>query len=174
MRKLILVLFVSLSLVLFACNNSSNSEEETTITAQTGDTVKVEYTSSFQDWNILEDATVVQYTIWENEIMPIITKSILWQEEWFTTQVTASSWDAYGMYYDNENIQKISKSVFNENLTDLSIWANIKLSDDMEWVILDNSLNIITVDLNPRETKEPMDFEIKLLSITKATNWDTK
>ncbi len=167
MKKVILWLALVSSLFLFACN--TNSDETNTKTEElvvsTGDTVQIEYTSMFQDGTVLESGTVVEFTLWEGTVMNVLKDSIIWQKEWFTNTISVNTWDAYGIYYDNTKIQKVPATLFNKNLDDLSIGANITLSEGLEWIIIDNSLNIITIDLNPAETRQPMDFEIRLIKI---------
>jgi len=140
-------------------------------TIEKWDTVTISYDSYLLDGEIIEENSIQYITIWEWNSFPIFDTELLWLKSWdtktFTTN-TPEEW--YGINYDDLKIQKISTAVINTVWIEPKIWEQINLWDNFKWIILDASPINITVDFNDRQTRENVEFDVKIMSIEKAPN----
>ena len=137
---------------------------------QEWDTVTISYDSYLLDWEIIEENTIQNITIWENNSFPIFDTELIGLKSGDTKEFTTKDpkeW--YGIAYNNFKIQKISTSVIDTIWADPKIWEQINLWS-LNGVILDISPVDVTIDFNDRQTRENVEFHVTILAIEEQTN----
>jgi FKBP-type peptidyl-prolyl cis-trans isomerase 2 len=132
---------------------------------QEWDTVTISYDSYLLDWEIIEENTIQNITIWENNSFPIFDTELIGLKSGDTKEFTTKDpkeW--YGIAYNNFKIQKISTSVIDTIWADPKIWEQINLWS-LNGVILEISPVDVTIDFNDRQTRENVEFHVTVLDI---------
>ena len=154
-KLLILPILLIWLLILSWCNNKQISE---------WDNITVSYDSFLQDGKIIEEWKEISFTVWMWQTFPIFDTIVVWMKEWETKKFTATAQEWYKIYHDNAKIQNISKTVFNKIWKEPKTWEIISLWD-MKWLILETWPITNKVDFNEPETRENVEFKIKILEI---------
>jgi len=165
-KKLAILSILALcSTVLFAwCKKTEKIK-----TIQEWDTVTISYDSYLLDWEIIEENTTQIITIWENNSFPIFDTELIGLKSGDTKEFTTNDpkeW--YGIAYEDFKIQKISATIINTIGADPKVWEQINLWS-LNGVILEVSPVDVTIDFNDRQTRENVEFHVKVLNIENNT-----
>jgi len=134
---------------------------------QQWDTITVSY-----DSNLLKDATVIEqwvektFTVWMWETFPAFDKVVTGMKIWESKVFTASVEEWYGIYHDANKVQNITTAVFTKINTEPKVGEMIKLWK-MEWLVLETWPITNKIDFNEIQTREPVEFKIKIIDILK-------
>lgn len=155
-KKLITSLLILSSLLIFTWCNTKQ--------VATWDVVTVSYDSFLQDWKEIEKWIEKTFTVWIGEIFPVFDKEIIWMKLWETKSFVSNIEDWYGIYSDINKIQDITNTVFNTIWQEPTVWEIIELWD-MKGLVLEVWPVTVKVDFNKPETREPVEFKVKVLKI---------
>lgn len=156
MKKLFILPVLVLSLLLLNwCDNQK---------IQTGDKVSLEYDSFLQDGKIIEDSIELTIVVWLWQSFPVFDKELIWMKEWSSKTIMANAEDAYGIYFDQSKVQDITTTVFSKIWKQPKVWETIELWD-MKWLVLETGPITHKIDFNSPETREDVEFKIKVLDI---------
>lgn len=137
------------------------------VTVEKRDRVSLTYDSYLQDWEVLEQDVNKTIVIWWKDSFPAFDKELLWMKVWekkvFTTS-RPSDW--YGIFYDELKIQEISSTIVNSIWTTPKVWDQINLWW-LKWIILEVYPTTVRIDFNDRQTRENVEFHVKVLGIEK-------
>lgn len=159
----------SLLLVLGAvpCMFLSWCKKAPEIVIEKRDKVTLTYDSYLQDWEMLEEGINKTIVIGRKDSFPVFDKELLgmkvWEQKDFTTK-NPNEW--YGIFYDDLKIQEISSTLVNTIGTMPKAWDQINLWG-LKWVVLDVYPTTVKIDFNDRQTRENVQFHVKILSVEK-------
>ena len=153
------ILWLSSLFILAWCNTNQ---------VQQWDTITVSYDST-----LLKDATSIEkwakktFTVWMWETFPAFDTELIDMKIWESKVFTASVEQWYGIYHDANKVQDITKAVFTKIGTEPRIWDMINLWK-MEWLVLDTWAITYKIDFNEIQTREPVEFKVKITDIVKT------
>jgi FKBP-type peptidyl-prolyl cis-trans isomerase 2 len=135
-----------------------------TQTVSQWDLITVSYDSFLQDGKLIEEWKEIQFTVWIWETFPIFDKETEWMKLSESKNFIASAEEWYWVYHNINKVQNITATVFNTIWQEPTVWEMIELWD-MKGLVLEVSPITIKIDFNWLETREPVEFRIKILEI---------
>lgn len=164
----LLTVLISLTTIISWCSDTNK--------VQTGDRVSITYTATLPDWTIFKEALwedTVDFIVWENEVIKWLDEWVIWMKINWTKTLKISPENAYWDEYSDMNVQKVSKSIFDEINIEPKLWETQKLWD-MEWVIKwfetdKDWYKFVLFDLNPAYTTQILTYKIKIEDLVKTT-----
>lgn len=158
-KTLILSLIMLSSLTIFTwCKTQTVSQ---------WDQVTVTYDSYLQDGKLIEKWKQTKFTVWMGETFPIFDKKVEWMKLLWTKKFIANADEAYWIFRDTNKIQNITTTVFNTIWQKPTVWKMVELWD-MKGLVLEVWPATIKIDFNWPETRESVEFKIKIVDIVKA------
>ena len=165
MKKTISVfVFVSLSLILIGWCTSKN-------TVQSWDIVSITYTADFPDGTPFDknaNQTPLSFTVWSWNVIQGLEQWVIGMKIGQTQTITITPELWYGKLYDPNNIQKVSKFIFDKlsitpvNWTTQRLWS---IEGIVKWTETDQSGNVLVLfDINPRQTRDSLKYTITIVS----------
>ena len=138
-------------------------------TIENRDKVTINYDSSLQDWEIIEQNQTITITVWQQDSFPILDTELLglkvWDEKTFTTN-NPNEW--YWIFHNEIKVQDISPAVFNLIWTTPKAWEQVNLWS-LNWIVLEVSPVTVKIDFNEKQTRENVEFHVTVLSIEKVS-----
>lgn len=165
MGKNRLLLFVTLAttFVLAACSNNNKVE--------LWDLVTIAYTGTFLDGSFFEYKEIT-ITAWSGKTIKWIDDAIIGMKSWKSKKIKIKPELWYGDKYNQNDLQIVSKLIFDKLWIKPEINKTIKL-DKITWVIKSlekdwSWFDTIILDINPLETRQDTNYEITIKSINKT------
>ncbi len=159
MKKLLILPILAIWLLIISWCNSEKASE--------WDKVTVIYDSFLQNGEIIEESEKVSFVIWMWQTFPFFDTELIWMKKWETKKILATSEEWYKIYHDNNKVQNISNTVFNKIWKKPTTWEIIALWD-MKGLILETWPITTKIDFNEPQTREDVEFKIKVLEIEKT------
>lgn len=165
MKKIISFLAIaSLSLFVIAWCASKNS-------VKSWDMVSITYTATFPDWTIFDQNTEqnpLMFTVGSGQVIKGLDKGVVGMKIWKTKTITIKPEQWYGKLYNKNNIQKISKLIFDKLSITPANWTTQKL-DDIEGIVKwteqdENGNTLVLFDINPRQTRDTLKYKVTILT----------
>ena len=142
-----------------------------TLTAKTGDKVKIEYTGTLDDGTVfdsnVEQGNLLEFEIGGGQVIKGFDDAILGMKEGEEKQFSISPAEAYGEH-DSTLIQKVPIEIFppDAELTPgLLFEAGLPTGEKVPAIITAVEEKIVSVDLNHPLAGKRLNFKIKLSSI---------
>ena len=146
-------------------------KDDITLTAKTGDRVKIEYTGTLDDGTIfdsnIEQGSLLEFEVGGGQVIKGFDDAILGMKEGEEKQFSISPTDAYGEH-DPTLIQKIPKEVFPPDVElapGLLFEAGLPTGEKVPATITSIEGEIVVVDLNHPLAGKRLNFKIKLSAI---------
>lgn len=159
MNKRALSGILAISLILWGCG---------TKTIQTWDTVSLTMTGSFENKNLFEMAAKT-ITVGSGDVISGIESALIGMKKWENKTLIITPENGYGSEYTTNNIQKISKTLFDKiQKPGTNSWEiNFgNLIGTVKWTETDGSGNtIILFDLNAPQTRQALTYELLVTDI---------
>jgi len=131
------------------------------------DRVTLTYDSYLQNWELLEQDVNQTIIIWRKDSFPAFDRELLGMKVWEKKEFTTSNPnDWYGMFYDDLKVQEISSTLVNTIGTTPKAWDQINLWG-LKWMVLEVYPTTVKIDFNDVQTRENVEFHVKILSIEK-------
>ena len=165
-KKLIILSLVMLSslLLLTWCK-----KKEKIIITENWDKVTINYDSYLLDGEIIDENKIETIILWQKNSFPIFDTELLWLKTWeekiFTTK-TPNEW--YWIYYNTLKVQTLPLTIINKIWTQPKIREQINLWS-LNWIITEVSPIDVTIDFNDRQTRENVEFHVRIIDIEKNT-----
>lgn len=158
MKKLLILPILALITILLVsgCNKSLEVNQ--------WDKITVSYDSFLQDWIIVETEKEVNFVVWMWQTFPAFDTELTGMKVWETKKFTATAKLWYGIYHENNKIQEINPTVFAKIGTEPKEWDTISLWEN-KGLVIEMSPIAIKIDFNKIETREPVEFMVKILDI---------
>lgn len=131
------------------------------------DTITVSYDSYLQDGKIIANWEEVTFVVWLGQTFPIFDTATIDMKKWETKELSASIVEGYGIYHEANKVQDITTVVFNKIWTKPQIWETIELWD-MKGLVLEVWPITNKIDFNEAQTREPVEFKIKIIDIVEV------
>jgi FKBP-type peptidyl-prolyl cis-trans isomerase 2 len=131
------------------------------------DKVVVSYDSFLQDGKIVEEWKEITFTVWLWQTFPIFDTEVIDMQKWETKTFTASAKEWYSIYHNTNKVQNIATTVFNKIWSEPKVWETIELWD-LQWLVLEVWPITDKIDFNNIETREPVEFKVKITDIVKT------
>lgn len=133
-----------------------------------GDTVSVEYSSTFTDGATFETSWVT-FVVGSGQVIAGLEKGVLGMKAGQTKKITVTPDEWYGSRYSKFQLQKISKLLFDKMSNSSGDTASVRTIAWVRGVIKgmekDKDGNeIVLRDINPRETWENVVYKVTLVS----------
>jgi len=165
MKKILGILVITVfSFVIIAGCASKN-------TVQTWDIVSITYTADFPDGTPFDknaDQTPLNFTVWSWNVIQWLEQGVIGMKVGQTQTITITPELWYGKLYDPNNIQKVSKLIFDKlsitpvNWTTQRLWS---IEGIVKWTETDQSGNVLVLfDINPRQTRDSLKYTITIVS----------
>jgi len=135
-----------------------------TQTVSQWDLITVSYDSYLQDGKLIEEWKQIQFTVWMGETFPIFDKEVEWMKLLWVKEFTANTDEWYWVFKSSDKIQNITATVFNTIWQEPTVWEMIELWD-MKGLVLEVWPVTVKIDFNWPETRETVEFKIKILEI---------
>jgi FKBP-type peptidyl-prolyl cis-trans isomerase 2 len=153
---------LAVSLILGGCG---------TKTIQTWDTVSIVMTGSFEDKGLFENATKT-ITVGSWEVISGVEAALLWMKKWEQKTIIVTPENGYAKEYKANNIQKISKGLFDKIQKPSTHSWEINfgnLTGTIKGTEKDGSWNdIVIFDLNPAQTRQTLTYDISVTDVISA------
>jgi FKBP-type peptidyl-prolyl cis-trans isomerase 2 len=165
MKKLFSLLVVTAcSLVIIAWCSSKNS-------VKLWDTISITYTATFSDGQIFEQTTQqkpLTFTVGSGQVIEWLDKGVIGMNVKTIKTITIKPEQWYGKLYNENNVQRVSKFIFDKLSITPQNWATQKLGN-IEWIIKwtekDENGNILVLfDINPRQTWDTLKYKVTILA----------
>ena len=145
--------------------------DEKTLTAKTGDRVKIEYTGTLDDGTVfdsnVDQGSLLEFEVGGGQVIKGFDDAIIGMREGEEKQFSISPSDAYGEH-DPSLIQKVPKEVFPadaELAPGLLFEAGLPTGEKVPATITAIEEGIVIVDLNHPLAGKRLNFKIKLSDI---------
>lgn len=165
MKKILTLLSIaSLSLFVFAWCNSKNK-------VQIGDTITMVYTATYPDGTIFDqntEETPLMFIAGNKQVIEGLDETVVGMKVGKTKTVTITPDKWYGKLYQEQNIQKVGKLIFDTiGLTPEA--GTIQKLDNIEGLVKgietdEDGNEFVIFDINPRQTRENLEYKITILS----------
>ena len=146
-------------------------KDDKTVTAKTGDRVKIEYTGTLDDGTVfdsnIEQERLLEFEVGGGQVIKGFDDAILGMQEGEEKQFSISPADAYGEH-DPTLIQKVPKEVFPsdaELVPGLLFEAGLPTGEKVPATITSIEEGVVLVDLNHPLAGKRLNFKIKLSAI---------
>lgn len=165
MKKIIGFLAISVCtlLVVSGCTTKNS--------INTWDLVSIVYTATFPDGKIFDqntEQTPLMFTVWSGNVIKGLDESVAKMKVGKTRIFTITPDKWYGPLYDEMQIQKVAKLIFDELQITPEDWALQKIWDIegiVRWTQQDENGNtLVLFDVNPRETWDTLKYTITVLA----------
>lgn len=164
MNKRALSGILAISLILWGCG---------TKTIQTWDTVSLTMTGSFENKNLFE-MVAKTITIGSGDVISGIESALIGMKKWENKTVIITPENGYGKEYTTNNIQKISKTLFDKIQKPGANSGEINFGNligSVKGTETDGSgTTIILLDLNAPQTRKPLTYELLVTDIVTSSN----
>ena len=155
-----LVLLGLSSLFLLGCDSPNK--------VHLGDTVSVQYTSTFTDGTTFETSWAT-FVVGSGQVIAGLENGVMGMKVGQMKKVTVTPDQWYGSHYSKLQLQKISKLLFDKMTDNTGDTSNIRVIGWVRWVLKgvekDQAGNeMVLRDINPRETRENLVYKITLVS----------
>jgi len=163
MKKLtysLLGFLVLSSLFLSWCNSALN--------VKVGDTVTIQYTSTFPDGTAFENSWAT-FVVGSKQIIAWLDNGVIGMKVGNTKTITVTPAQWYGSRYNTFQLQKISKPLFDKmtNSSGTTSWIRMIawIQGVLKGIEKDKDGNeMVLRDINPRETWENVVYKVTLVS----------
>lgn len=165
MKKIIGLFVISVcSLIVIAgCTNKDS--------IKVWDLISITYVATFPDGEIFDQNTAqtpLMFTVGSGEVIPGIDENMTKMKVGKTKTFTVAPDKWYGKLYDETQIQKVAKLIFDEASISLENWTLQRIWDIegiIKWTEQDeNGNDLVLFDVNPRETRDTLKYEITVLA----------
>ncbi|MCX6823932.1 MAG: FKBP-type peptidyl-prolyl cis-trans isomerase [candidate division SR1 bacterium] len=165
MKKIISFLAIaSFSLLVFAGCTSRNS-------VKVGDIISITYTATFPDGTLFDQNTVqtpLMFSVGSGNVIQGLDEGIIGMKVGGTKTLTIAPDKGYGKLYNANNIQRISKLIFDKLSIKPENGTTQKLGN-IEGIIKgtenDGSGNaLVLFDINPRQTRDTLKYKVTILA----------
>ncbi len=138
------------------------------------DTVEINYTATLQNWDIFktnEEWDALRFIVGEEDV-------ILWLDKWVIGKKINKSYtlkispeDAYGSEYNEMNVQKISKKVFDTAKLEVKKWETIEFWE-LKWIVKniekdDKWNDMVFLEMNEKYTYEILNYSFTIVKLEK-------
>ncbi|MCX6824876.1 MAG: FKBP-type peptidyl-prolyl cis-trans isomerase [candidate division SR1 bacterium] len=165
MKKIVSFLFLA-SLCAFVITGCANKN-----TVKSGDLISISYIATFPDGKIFDqntEQTPLMFTVGSGQVIVGIDEDVVGMKIGATKTVSITPEKGYGKMYDTNKIQKISQLIFDK----LSIKpenGKMQKLGDIEGIVKGtekdaNGNSLVLFDINPRQTRETLQFKITILA----------
>lgn len=168
MKKIALLSILLSAFLLTGCSKEN--------TVERWDLVTIIYTGTFEDWSFFEtkEATI---TAGSGQVILGIDTTIIDMKKWKSKKVTITPDLGYGNQYRTNNIQKVSKFIF-DKLSIIPTSGNTVKLGNIEGIVKgtqkdEQGNDIVLFDINPAQTRQNLDYEITIKELKKATKTST-
>lgn len=182
MKKILLLSI--LSVFLASCASNNNLQDETnswanvwvevdqTATVEEGNTVKVHYEWTLENWEIFDSSydrwEPIEFTSWNGEMIPWFDAAVIGMSVGEKKSITLSPSEAYGERSEEnyDIIQKEELSDFEENGIEIQTGAVLPTmygEFEIVWVDAED----VTVDMNHPMAWKTLNFDVELVEIVK-------
>ncbi len=135
------------------------------------DTISLVYTATFQDGTLFDHATdqaPLTFTVWSGQVISWLDQGVVGMKIGKTKTISIVPDQWYGKLYDVNNIQKISKLIFDKLSIKTEKWSMQKLGN-FEGVVKGTETDwswstLVLFDINPRQTRDTLQYTITVLS----------
>jgi len=141
------------------------------VQAKSGDSVKVNYTGTFEDGTVFDTSTgqdALEFTIGQGEVIPSFEQTVIGMQPGETRKVEIKADDAYGPYRD-EYVFDIERSMFPPDL-DPQIGQKLAIrrgeGHSLPMQVVSASEDKVTLDANHPLAGKNLIFDIHLVAIT--------
>ncbi len=149
------ILALSSAFILVGCGTQKVSQ---------WDNITVSYDSYLQDGKLIEEWVQVSFVVWLWQTFPAFDKEVINMKLLQVKEFIANVEDGYGVYHDANKVQDITTTVFNMIWNEPQVWEMIELWD-MKGLVLEVWPITLKIDFNEPQTREPVEFKIKILEI---------
>lgn len=150
---------------------SLTKKDDKTLTAKTGDRVKIEYTGTLDDGTVfdsnVDQGSLLEFEVGSGQVIKGFDDAILGMQEGEEKQFSIAPTDAYGEH-DPTLIQKVPKEVFPPNaelVPGLLFEAGLPTGEKIPAIVTSIEEGIVVVDLNHPLAGKRLNFKIKLSGI---------
>lgn len=165
MKKLLSLLIISLfSITILAGCDSTDKVHEWEL-------ISLTYTAYFSDGTIFDEntqQTPLMFTVWSGETIQWLDTAVVGMKigKTKTIKITPEKW--YGLLYNENNIQKVGKLIF-DTLEIVPETGKMQTLDQLEWMIRgletdENGNTFVLFDLNPRQTWDTLSYKVTILA----------
>jgi len=139
-----------------------------------GNMACIVYTWTFVDWTIFDTSSssgTVCFIVWSWKMIKWLEKWVIGMKIWNKKNITILPQDWFGDEYNNANVQKISKFIFDKLKIDIQDWKMQKIWN-IEWVVKwtekdENWNDVVLFDINPRKTWDKIIYKVFLVNLEK-------
>ena len=138
------------------------------------DKVSITYTATLPDWSVFKSTQwneTLDFIVWAWEVIKWLDEWIIGMREWGTKTLKLDPQDAYASDYNQMNIQKVSKTIFDKlNITPkegeiADLWG---IKWIVKWFTKDKDNNdFVLFDINPAYTRQTLTYKIKITNLIK-------
>jgi len=135
------------------------------------DIISLQYTATFPDGTVFDQNTPqkpLMFMVGSGQVIQWLDEWVIGMSVGSTKMLTITPDKWYGKLYDANQIQKISKLIFDKLSITPKDWSMQKLGD-IEWIVKwteqDESGNtLVLFDINPRQTRDTLKYKITILA----------
>ena len=168
MKKIIIILFLVLSLI--SCNlNTNQTKMEKTV--QKWDKIAVSYTWKLTDGTIFDSTAkhwgkFLEFTAWAGQMIPWFDKAVIWMKLWEEKTITIPAKEAYWEKDESKKqiIAKKDLASFTAAWFKLEKWEKLP-TQYWEFEIVDTDKDTVTLDMNHPLAWKDLIFDIKIEKI---------
>lgn len=166
MKKIITTLII-ISLSLFVLSGCGSQDK-----VNVGDLISITYTATYSDGTMFDQNSAqapLMFVVGSGQVIQGLEEGILGMKVGKTRTITITPDKWFGKLYQEANIQKVGKLIFDKIGIVPEKWKMQKL-DTIEWFIrgfeTDTSGNeIVLFDINPRQTWDTLKYKVTILAI---------
>lgn len=133
----------------------------TPIGIQQWDQVILSYKASLPDWRIFSNSEQEIIVVGENSL-PWVDNKLVGQQSWDSITVIITAAEGYGMYYDQNKIQRMPIYTLTQAGITPEQWKFVLLGWTRYYIKnLEN--DVVTLDTNPEHTRQDLKYSIQIL-----------
>jgi len=146
---------------------------ESAVPAKSGDTVRVDYTGTFDDGEVFDSSVgkdPLEFTIGENQVIPGFEEAVIGMKIGESKTVKIPADDAYGPYHE-DMVMVVSRDKLPPGMNpEIGQWLQLGQSggQTMQVKVIDVSESTVTLDANHPMAGKDLTFEIKLVEIVES------